>query len=226
MKRTALILAALLVGIGGAEAHAATPTLDSVGQEDRHSTGTFSATGADDVTVYFATKPDRGTDGNFLEENRAGIISLADDEIASGRWFDSEQLDPGVYYVLLRASHYSCYEVPDCMTGDSAVLTLTVPKPKQRFTPSVSGFAGISTYLKLTVSPLGETLPYRVCWTKTGGGRKCLRSTIDGYSWNDSASDDLRVGARQTRAMPARARFVWYVAGERVASKRVRIPRG
>ena len=76
-------------------------------------------------------------------------------------------------------------------------------------------------YLTFTVTPLGEKLPYRVCWTLTRGSR-CVRATVDGYSWNDSASDLLRISMRKMRKVTT---LSWYVNGQRVALKRVRIRR-
>jgi hypothetical protein len=101
------------------------------------------------------------------------------------------------------------------------MLSLTVPKPSEKFAGRVRVYRYLSTVdVALTVSPLGEHLPYRVCWNRTRRPRRCIRGTVDGYSWNDSASDSLEV---RTRGMRRRTTFVWYVDGRRVASKRVRI---
>jgi hypothetical protein len=40
-----------------------------VSQQNRHPSATFSAPGADDATIYFASKPDRARDGGFLRKN-------------------------------------------------------------------------------------------------------------------------------------------------------------
>ena len=216
-------LAVTVFAVACVDAQAAAPSLLSVGQQDRHSTGAFSAPGADHVTVYFASKPDRGSDGSFLSENYVGSRSLTDDEIAAGRWFGSGQLDPGSYYVMLDADDYGCYDDPACLEGFSAVLPLTVPKPTQRFKAKVTRLFGETLYPELTITPLGEPQPYTLCWRKADGRRKCLRSTVDGYNWNGAASDEISVGARVQRAMRKYTTFTWYVAGERVASRRVRI---
>jgi hypothetical protein len=76
-------------------------------------------------------------------------------------------------------------------------------------------------YLKMSVSPLGEKLPYRVCWTLTRGSR-CLRSNVTGYSWNEPASDLLRVSLRRMRKLTT---FTWYADGRVVSVARVRIRR-
>jgi hypothetical protein len=76
--------------------------------------------------------------------------------------------------------------------------------------------------LYFRVAPLGEGLRYRVCWTRVGKRRKCVRSTVDGYSWNSPATDQIEV---TKRGMPNRTAFAWYVDSRKVASKRVRIPR-
>jgi hypothetical protein len=146
-------------------AGAATPTLSSVDDRNRHPTATFSAPGADDATIYFATKPDRATDGHFLEENVKHLALLTANEVQAGRWLDSAQLDPGRYYVLLRASDYDCSADPNCTSGFSDVLTLAIPKPAPRYRGSVHAFKYLSTVrLVFRVAPLGARARYRVCW--------------------------------------------------------------
>jgi hypothetical protein len=219
-KITALAITLLVVAC--TDAQAAAPDLFSVGQQDRHSTGAFSAPGADDATVYIATAPDLGTDGRFLEENIEGYVFLTDDEIANGGWLSSDQLDPGDYYVMLRASDYDCFGEPSCIEGFSDVLPLTVPKPEQRFTPRVRRVYGTLS-LRLTIAPLGEPQSYRVCWRQANGRRKCLRSTVHAYDWNQTEYDELTVSARARRAMRRMTTFVWYVDGKLVAAKSARI---
>ena len=218
------ILAALALA---STAQAAAPTLLSVGHQDRHVTGAFSAPGADDASVSIASSPDRATDGSFLSENYAGGDSLTAGEIASGVWLDEDQLDPGVYYVMLRTFDWdqaACDPV-GCYGGYSNVMTLTVPEPRHRFKATIERDY-ISSFT-LSVSKLGETLPYRLCWNKAKGRRKCLRGKINGYDWNDTASDtlyltvaDLKLGKRQRFIT-----FKWYADGKRVTSKRLRLRR-
>jgi hypothetical protein len=179
--------------------------------------------GADDATIYFATAPDRATDGSFLDENVKHLDVLTTDEIQAGSWLDSAQLDPGLYYVMLRA-YNDCFGDPACTQGYSDMLTLTVPKPAPRYSGGVQAYRYLSTVdLRFRVAPLGERLSYRVCWTRVNKPRKCVRSTVDGYSWNNPATDQIEV---RKRGMPKRTAFAWYVDGRKVASKRVRIPSG
>jgi hypothetical protein len=219
------VIVAAVVGsllLAGA-AVAATPSLLSIGQENRHPTATFSMPGADFATIYFATSPDRATDGSFLEEHVEHIDFLTTDEIQGGQWLDSAQLDPGRYYVMLRATDTDCFGDSACMEGFSNMLTLAVPKPVASYRGNVRVYRYLqSVDLRLKVGPLGERLPYRVCWTLVGHRRKCVRSAVAGYSWNSAATDQISV---RKRGMPQRTAFAWYVDGRRVASKRVRIPR-
>jgi hypothetical protein len=223
LAAVAVIAAFLLSG----NAYAATPTLLGVDHDRMHPTATFAAAGADSVTVYISTQPDRATDGKFLDENSADIDFLTDGEIVTGQWMDSGLLNPGTYFVMLHAEQYTCHvdEGQVCMQGYSNVSTLTIPKPKQKFRATVD--PGFLASFELTVSPLGESLPYRLCWARTGKSRKCERGTVLGTDWSDSASDsiyltvdDLKLASRQKRV-----KFTWYVSGKRVASKTLRISR-
>jgi hypothetical protein len=223
VKGLPLIVATLAALLTAGSAQAASPALVSVGQQDRHPHATFgSLPGVDYMTVYIATKPDLASDGGFLQENIKDLDFLTADEIASSRWLYEQQLVPGLYYVMARAFDFDCYQNPNCIEGFSNMLTLDVPKPAQRYRTSVQllRFIGVG-YLNLSVSPLGEKLPYRVCWTLTRGSR-CLRSTVTGYSWNAPANDLLRVSLRRMRKLTT---FTWYADGRIVSVKRVRIRR-
>jgi hypothetical protein len=216
------------------QASAAKPTVLSLGQQNRHPTMTFSAPRADDVSVRFASSPDRATDGNFLSENVVDADFLTDDEVQTGRWLDESQLDPGRYYVMLDASAASScvsYPPPDyervvdpaCADGFSDVAVLDVPKPPQRFKVKVEQLAFIRIiYLNLKVTPLGERLPYKVCWRRKSKRRVCVSSTLPGYDWNSSADDMVRINSRP---LARRTTFTWYVASRAVASKTVRVLR-
>lgn len=224
--RLVLVLV-LVLGVGtlapAQVAAAAEPALLGVGQEHRHPTADFHAPGADHATISFATKPDRATDGQFLEENVEHVDLFTADEIKAGRWTDSSQLDPGRYYVLLRATDADCLGDPGCLDGFSAMLTLIVPEPARRFRGHVTSYRFVSTIeLSLEVRPLGRGLPYRVCWTRSTGRRACVRATVRGFSWNEPASDTISV---RKRGMRRTTTFTWFVDGRKVASRRARIRR-
>jgi hypothetical protein len=223
--RVAITVAAVVCALAiPAAAGAAPPVLISVGQQNRHPTATFSAPGADIATIYLASKPDRATDGRFLEENVERVDFLTDDEIQRGVWLDSEQIDPRVYYVMLRADDFDC-EAPNCTEGFSSVMTLRIPKPRPTYRGSVVAifrYSGV-VMLQFTATPLGERLPYRVCWRLKSRKRRCVSSAVRGYSWNSSASDTVSV---RMRGMARRTTFTWHVGGRAVSAKTVNTARG
>jgi hypothetical protein len=205
------------------------PTLAATSQQDRHPTATFSAPRSDFASIYLAAKPDRATDGSFLQENIKELDLLTDSEIQSGRWVDENQVDPGTYWVLLKASpdFGSCYLYdaggydPACADGFSNVLTLTVPKPAIRYTARVTASRYLrQASLQFTATPLGERLPYRVCYRLQNRSKRCLNGALEGYSWSSAANDDLTVS---TRSLAAVTTFTWYVSGSKVLSRRVRV---
>ena len=153
--------------------------------------------GADLGTIYFADKPDRASDGSFLQENVVAADVLTADEIQSGSWTHEYQLDPGTYYGMVYASDFDCIGQPSCLDGYSNVLTLSVPKPSQTYRGSVLVLHyAHEAHLTLRVKPLGESLPYKVCWKLKSGKRRCAAGAVDGYSWNDSAEGVLAVRLR------------------------------
>jgi hypothetical protein len=107
-------------------ASAGTPTLLSVAHDRYHPTATFAAPGADSVTLYIASSPERATDGTFLTENVEATEYLTDFEIASGRWMDADTIASGQYHAMLSASTYDC-DGPECTDGYSNILAFTVP---------------------------------------------------------------------------------------------------
>jgi hypothetical protein len=211
-----LVICAAALSLPGAAA-AQPPTLLTVSHENRHPRATFSAPGADDATIYLATKPDRATDGGFLQENIKDLDFLTTSEIQGGLWLDESQIDPGVYYVMLRATDFDCIGNPSCLDGYSNILTLTVPKPSHTYRGSVDvlHYSHI-VYLSLRVTRLGESLPYKVCWLLKSKSRKCVTGRVDGYSWDSSADDSVTV---RLRGMKLRTTFSWYVHGRKVALK-------
>jgi hypothetical protein len=158
-----MVVAAAALAVVGA-ANAAPPALLTVGQQDRHATATFSAPGADLATIYVASKPDLASGGGFLEENIKRVDFLTADEIQRAAWVDGEQLEPGLYYVMLRAGDFECPRNPNCTQGYSNMVPLQIPKPRATYHAKVVAVFGRSgvIYLQLTVAPLGERLPYRV----------------------------------------------------------------
>ena len=173
--------------------------------------------GADTATIYFATKPDRATDGSFLQENIEQMDFLTSSEIQSGSWSDDSQLDPGRYYVMLNATDWDCFGEPACLNGYSSISTLDVPKPTPTYRGSVDVLHYVHVaYLTLRVQPIGERLPYKVCWSLKNKKRRCVSGGVSGYSWDSSAEGMLSV---RLRGMGRRTTFAWYVNGSRVAVK-------
>ena len=220
-----IVLVALAVV---AVAYGVPPTLTSVGASDRHPFATFSAPRSDFVSMQMASKPDRATDGSFLSENVEVFDLLTDSEIQAGRWAYESQVDPGTYYVMMKASpdFDSCYIFdqgvydPACADGYSSVVPLTVPRPASRYVATAKLLRFLKQVdLRLVVAPLGDRLPYQVCY-RVGKKRRCLRGTVDGFDWNSGASDSL---SASTRGMKGLTVFTWLVAGKPVAVKRVRV---
>jgi hypothetical protein len=211
-----VLVAALALALPGAAA-AQPPTLLGVSQQSRHPTATYSIPGAELATIYFATKPDRASDGSFLQENITDVDLLTDAEIQSGSWTYESQLNPGTYYALLNAIDFDCIGQPTCIAGYSNMLTLNVPKPPETYRGSVSvlHYSHVG-YLTLRVKPLGESLPYKVCWRLKSGKRRCVAGKVDGYSWNSPAEDSRSV---RLRGMRNRTTFTWYVQGRKVATR-------
>ena len=199
-----------------APAPAKPPTLLTVSQQNRHPSATFSAPGADDATIYFASKPDRARDGGFLRKNIKTLDLLGTIEIRRGSWSFEHPLDPGTYYVMMDAADSDCIGQPDCIWGYSNMLTLTIAKPPQTYQAGVEVLHHVHiVHLTLRVTPLGESLPYKVCWQMTNR-RSCVSGRVAGHSWNSSAESQVSI---QLRGMKARTKFTWYVRGHAVAAK-------
>lgn len=243
-KRRVCVLSGLaavgLIAFVPAAARAVTPAIVGVDHQDRHVVMTLSAPRAQTVTVYFATSPERGTDGRFLDENVEKTDYLTAAEIQSGNWLDSEQIEPGSYFVMLKASrdYMSCVsydanvdEVVDqsCADGFSLIVPLEVEPPTTRYRVKATVYGNIDTaLLTLVANPLGKRLPYQVCWKQPTGKRrmlkkKCVSGSLPGYSWNSDASDLLDIN---TRSMTRRTKFTWYSkVGDRevLASKTISV---
>lgn len=232
MKSAALPLLVLGALVVANSAIAAPPRITSVASEDRHPVVRFSAPRADYVTVDVAKSPARATDGSFLSENIADSDFLTDSEARAGVWKDDSQLDPGTYYVLLKASaESSCVSFPPpnydevvnpaCANGWSEMATLVVPRPSQRWRATGQRY----TYLKqieftTTLTPAGDNVPYRICWRTKAKKSRCLSGTVEGYDWNSAASDTLSI---RTVGLATRTTFTWYIRGQKVGSWRVRV---
>jgi hypothetical protein len=210
-------------------ASAIAPKLTAVGAQRRHPSATFSAPRAGTATIYLASRPDRASDGSFLTEDVVELDVFTDAEIQAGRWLDERQVDPGRYYVLLRAfpDLDTCYALgdgtydPGCADGFSNMLRLVVPKPVVRYAARVSVYRYLrDVSLELRASPLGERRPYRVCYPTRARKRRCLAGTLDGFSWNAGTEDTLTAS---TAGLAATTTFTWYVSGKAVARKRVRV---
>src|SRR3954447_9812761 len=103
MRVAAFVIAVVAALLVAGAAAADPPILASVGSQARHPTATFSAPKADHGVIEIATRPDRATDGDFLDENVVAFDIFTDAELQAGRWLNGSQLDPGVYYVMIRA---------------------------------------------------------------------------------------------------------------------------
>jgi hypothetical protein len=111
---------------------------------------------------------------------------------------------------------------PACADGFSEPLPLTVPKPKTRYSTSVTKYRFLESMdLRLVARPLGERRKYKLCYATKRVARKCLTGTLNGYDWNASARDTLSV---RTPALKRTTTFTWLVDGRKVASKHVRVP--
>ena len=206
------------------------PVLSSVTvSADRHPSAQFSAPKASDVSIYFASKPDRASDGSFFQENIVAADFLTTDEIQAGSWTYSYQLDPGTYYVMINADpdFDLCYDYntgtydPSCADGYSNVVPLTVPVPPIRYAASVSALRyAKEAFLTLKATPLGAKQHYRVCYLTRAKKRRCVSGTLDGYSWDSSGDDQVTIS---TRKLAARTTFTWYVGSRAVAKKRARV---
>jgi hypothetical protein len=204
------------------------PTLSSVGVQDRHPIATFSAPKAEFASIDIATRPERTSDGSFLNANIEVSDFLTASEIQAGRWAHESQLPPGTYHVMLLAlpdadacliSDQGDYD-PSCADGYSAVLPLTVPRPAARYIASARVLRSLRRVrLGLRVTPLGDRLPYRVCYLLSNKQRRCLTDAVEGFDWNSGASDTVTLSTRRLARITT---FTWLVGGKAVAVQRVR----
>jgi len=228
VKFAVLVAAATVALILVEPSLAVSPSLASVGQIKRHPTATFSAPKADYVSIYVASKADRASDGSFLAENVVVVDVMTDSEIQAGKWEYEYQLDPGRYFVMLSADpdFDACYISgsgaydPSCADGFSGIASLTVPVPTPHYAATAKRIRWLGQVtLRLKVTPLGVKAPYKVCYAMKTKKRRCLSGTLDGYSWNSSADDELTV---KKRGLKKRTTFTWFVRGRKVATRIIR----
>jgi hypothetical protein len=229
MRRRTSGLAALAAFVFVPAASAVPPRLGSVTAPQRHPAAAFAAPKAGALTISFATKPDRASDGTFVSDNVAELEDLTAAEIKSGRWVFERQIEPGTYYVMLSASpdFAQCYLVaggtydPACADGFSNVVRLIVPKPVTRYDAGVNALPIVGTaYLWLAGDPLGERRSYKVCYQNKNGRRSCVSRTLDGDDWDARVQDNFKISARTLRTITT---FSWYVDGVLVARKTARM---
>ena len=230
MRYAVALVALALSLVFVSSALAQPPVLSSVTvSADRHPSAQFSAPKASDATIYFASKPDRGSDGAFYSENIVALDFLTADEIQAGNWTFSDQLDPGTYYAMINTDpdFGLCYDPntgtydPSCADGYSNVVTLTVPIPQIRYTAGIHVVRySKEADLSLKATPLGVKQHYRVCYLTRAKTKRCVSGTLDGYSWDSPGSDEMFVS---TRKLAARTTFSWYVGSRAVAKKRVKV---
>jgi hypothetical protein len=226
VKKLVLLSAAAAGLIAPSLAQAVPPSITTVAQQSRHLSLTFSAPRADFVTLYVATKPDRATDGRFLQENVVESDSFTDSEIQQGRYLDSSQIDPGTYYLMLNADpDFGCYLSSNqwdaaCARGFSDVVKFTIPTPPVRYAATTQRLSfSQRIYVTLRAQPLGMRQAYQVCYRNAAKARRCVRGTLNGFDWGSSATDELSIS---TRGMAKRTTFQWYVGTRLVASRTTR----
>jgi hypothetical protein len=165
----ALVAAAVAALLLVAAASADPPPLLAIGIDGLHPTASFAIGRAVFATIAISRTPDRAPDGSFAAP--LDQVALTPDEIAAGTWRDPNELEPGTYWVLLHADADidTCFLLGDgwdasCPDGWSAQplqLVVTTPTPRYAAAVSLARRAGIAR-LRLTATPLGASLPYRV----------------------------------------------------------------
>lgn len=228
MKIAVLVAAVTAALVFVTPSLAVSPSITSVGQVKRHPKATFSAPKADYVSIYVASKADRASDGSFLAENVVVVDVMTDSEIQAGKWEYEYQLDPGRYFVMLSADpdFDTCYingsDTYDqsCADGFSGLVSLTIPVPTPHYAATAKTIRWLGQVtLRLKATPLGVKAPYKVCYALKTKKRRCLSGTLDGYSWNSSADDELTV---KKRGLKKRTTFTWFVRGRKVATRTIR----
>jgi hypothetical protein len=233
-RRVVVVTVVLSASLLLAEAAKANPpSLNTVGVQGLHPTAKFSAPSAMGAFITIASKPDQGSDGSFFFENVVEQVALTDSELQTGQWLDSDPLSPGTYWLTLQAfpNATTCISAatqsdpegidPSCANGYSNVLELVVPAPSTRYTVKITQEPYLpAVALQLTATPLGDRLPYRVCWTTVVAKTLCLSGSLAGYDWSMSAESMLTV---RTSNLAAETTFTWYVGSRVVAAKNAHV---
>lgn len=125
--------------------------------------------------------------------------SSADDELIAS----ASDLSPGTTRFT--------WTTTDATPKTLATQTLTIPKPKWSVKTELLRNFGILS-LTLAAKPLGIKQPYRLCWQTKAKRTKCLKGSVDGYSWHSSASDFVQIS---TKGLASRTKFTWATHGAR-----------
>ena len=220
-RRTTLLItaAAVTAGVTAVASLAGVPTLTSVSAPDGYAAATFNAPRASYLTFFVATKPDRASDGQFLEGNVVVTEILVDEEARSGRWRSETELAPGRYWVMLQARpDDDCYVDdrfdPACADGYSEPAPIVVSAPAPTYSTAVR--PGTVAVLTLRRSTAGATLAYRVCYPTAKGVRACRTGRIAAQA----RAGSLRV---PTAALARTTTFTWSAGGATIATKRARV---
>ena len=209
--------ACALLAAHASSAATTSPVLRGVTELNRHPSATFHAPGAEFATIHFSLSPTTASDGRFLAEDIKLSDMFTGAEIARGAWSSEEQIDPGNYYVAIRASSY-CEPEQTCAEGPSNIMQVTVPEPEPDVRTSISVLRYVRTiYLNIKLEPYGGRQPYRVCWRTKTRRRRCMRGVVDGYSWNAAASDTVEIALR---GMARKTTFTWTTTDGTVLDER------
>jgi hypothetical protein len=234
--RRGLVFLSLVVAAAAlaAPASAVAPTLSAVTVHQGWVVATFSAPGADLVSLEFA--PDTALDSTGRHfAHMVGDALSTPEELAAGRIDTANhshenfggRLDPGTWWAMLSAyPSNDCYPTPgvinpNCADGASNMVQITVAKP----TPRYKGLVTVDEFgaiVELQVARSGEKTVYRVCWHRRNGKQACHSHTIEGGGWWDNTFEGRDYFGLSRRGLGKFTRFVWTVDGNVVATKRVR----
>jgi hypothetical protein len=184
------VLAALIVA---PLAHALNPpTLISAGHVKRHPAARWTLPpNVEAWSVQVATRPDRGSDGQFFSENVVvfDLVRATDTE-----WLDADRLKAGTYYVHVRGYDNTCLTPPyegECGLVWSNVLSFRIVNRAPtlralRWSTRGHGSAGYSYYVTVSLrmricdDAAGEITTYRT-ERKHLAGRTFARSRESDY---------------------------------------------